>query len=131
MKSSFESIEKGLKEAIEHAQGKEGSMRVFKPAKVDVKKLREKTGLTQAQFAAIFGFGLGTLRHWERGDRYPTGAALVLLNIIDRDPAGVLRALNNDKKINNLTQKTMEETDKGIGLKKAKNVEELFNQIGE
>ena len=35
-----------------------------------------------------------TLRHWEPGDRSPQGPALVLLNVIDRDPAAVLRALS-------------------------------------
>lgn len=34
------------------------------------------------------------MRRWELGDRQPQGAALVLLNLIDRDPKGVLRALS-------------------------------------
>jgi putative transcriptional regulator len=50
-------------------------------------------GLTQEQFAARFGFSVATLRHWERGDRNPQGAALVLLNVIERDPNAVMRAL--------------------------------------
>jgi len=49
---------------------------------------------TQAHFAARFGVSVATLGHWERGDRSPQGPALVLLNLIDRDPAGVLRALS-------------------------------------
>jgi putative transcriptional regulator len=36
---------------------------------------------------------VATLRHWERGDRRPQGAALVLLNLIDREPQAVMRAL--------------------------------------
>jgi putative transcriptional regulator len=35
-----------------------------------------------------------TLRHWERGDRSPRGATLVLLNLIDRDPKSELKALD-------------------------------------
>ncbi|NBX06423.1 MAG: transcriptional regulator, partial [Betaproteobacteria bacterium] len=30
---------------------------------------------------------------WERGDRAPSGASLVLLNVIDRNPGAVLEAL--------------------------------------
>ena len=42
---------------------------------------------------ARFGFPVATLRHWERGDRRPRGAALVLLNVIDCEPHAVMRAL--------------------------------------
>jgi putative transcriptional regulator len=56
--------------------------------------VRGRLGFTQAQFAARFGVSVATLRHWERGDRNPQGPALVLLNLIDRDPMGVLRALS-------------------------------------
>ena len=49
--------------------------------------------MTQTQFARRFGFVLATVRHWERGDRAPRGPALLLLNLIERDPGGILRAL--------------------------------------
>ncbi|MDN5872498.1 MAG: hypothetical protein L0H73_17525 [Nitrococcus sp.] len=45
------------------------------------------------QFAARFGVSVATLRHWGRGDRAPQGPALVLLNLIDREPQAVMRAL--------------------------------------
>ena len=60
---------------------------------VDVSGLRQRLRLTQEQFAARFGFSVATLRHWERGDRAPSGASLVLLNVIDRNPSAVLEAL--------------------------------------
>ncbi len=50
-------------------------------------------GMTQEQFAS-FGFSVATLRHWERGDRTPQGAALVLLNVINRVPDAVRAALS-------------------------------------
>ena len=68
-------------------------MKLHVPAVVDVKTVRESTGLTQEEFAATFAISLGALRHWERGDRKPRGTALVLLNVIARDPQAVLRAL--------------------------------------
>jgi putative transcriptional regulator len=90
---SFAKIEKGLKEAIEFAQGKDTGARVYTPFRVDVKKIRKDLGMTQEQFAAAFGIGLGTLRHRERGDRQPRGAALVLLNLLTKDAETVLRLL--------------------------------------
>jgi putative transcriptional regulator len=58
-----------------------------------VKALRASVGMTQEQFAARFGFSTATLRHWERGDRSPNGSALVLLNVIERNPEAVIAAL--------------------------------------
>jgi putative transcriptional regulator len=55
--------------------------------------VRAKVGMTQEQFASRFGFSTATLRHWERGDRNPHGPALVLLNVIERNPQAVIEAL--------------------------------------
>ena len=60
---------------------------------VDLRELRRRMGLSQASFAARFGFSLGTLRNWERGRRRPDGAAQILLQVIDREPEAVERAL--------------------------------------
>ena len=96
MTRAFDSIKQGLNEAIAHATSKGSKtvgMKVYHPQAVDVSSLRERLSLTQEQFAARFGFSVATLRHWERGDRSPSGASLVLLNVIDRNPAAVLQAL--------------------------------------
>jgi putative transcriptional regulator len=55
--------------------------------------VRAKVGRTQEQFASRFGFSTATLRHWERGGRSPNGPALVLFNVIERDPVAVTEAL--------------------------------------
>jgi putative transcriptional regulator len=49
--------------------------------------------MTQEEFAMAFGISVSTLRHWERGDRSPAGPALVLLNVMEKEPGAVLRAL--------------------------------------
>lgn len=59
MSKLFESIKRGLEEAIADSKGQQGEIRFFTPQQVDVKKVREKTGLTQHQFAATFGISLG------------------------------------------------------------------------
>ncbi len=91
--NAFQSIKQGLTEAVGHAKGKQAGVREYRPYDVNVAELRKRLGLTQEQFAARFGFSVATLRHWERGDRKPQGAALVLLNLIDREPKAVMRAL--------------------------------------
>jgi putative transcriptional regulator len=96
MTNAFNSIKQGLTEAVAHAKTKDtktSGVKLYQPQAVDVSNLRQRLSLTQEQFAARFGFSVATLRHWERGDRSPSGASLVLLNVIDRNPAAVLQAL--------------------------------------
>ena len=93
MGTTFDGIARGLNEAVAHAKGKQVAVKTYTPAAVDVSALRRRMGMTQEQFAARFGFSVATLRHWERGDRTPQGAALVLLNVIKRSPDVVQAAL--------------------------------------
>jgi putative transcriptional regulator len=96
MTRAFASIKRGLQQAIAHREGRLAKVRVHRSPDIDVKAVREKTGLTQLEFAAKFAISPGTLRHWERGDRRPRGTARVLLCIIDREPKTVLRALERN-----------------------------------
>jgi putative transcriptional regulator len=63
------------------------------PAAEDVRALRRRLGLTQAQFAARYGFSLETIRNYEQGHRRPAGPARVLLKVIASEPDAVTRAL--------------------------------------
>lgn len=94
MGKTFDSISRGLNEAVAHAKEKKVAVKTYKPEMVDVSALRQGMGMTQEQFAARFGFSVATLRHWERGDRTPQGASLVLLNVIKRAPDVVTAALS-------------------------------------
>ncbi len=93
MGNAYDSIEQGLKEAIEHARGGKTKAVVHEFRPVDVKNLRSRIGMSQSEFASAFGISVSTLRHWERGDRTPQGPALVLLNVVAREPEAVLKAL--------------------------------------
>ena len=53
----------------------------------------ERLGLSQNEFSTVFAVGLDALQNWEQGRREPTGPAKVLLQIIEREPAAVSRAL--------------------------------------
>lgn len=57
-----------------------------------VANARAKTGLSQAQFAALLGVSVRTLQQWEQGRRQPSGAAKTLLTIAEKRPE-VLREL--------------------------------------
>jgi len=94
MGKAFDSIARGLNEAIAHGKGAKIAVKSYTPEDVDVSALRRRMGVTQEQFAGRFGFSVATLRHWERGDRSPQGAALAFLNVIKRAPDAVATALN-------------------------------------
>jgi putative transcriptional regulator len=67
------------------------------PSPEQVRALRAKLGLTQAQFARRFGFTLDTVQQYEQGRRHPSGLASTLLRIIEADPEAVMRALRRHK----------------------------------
>ena len=85
-----------MAQALAHAQGKRTGVRVHKVAvrPEEIQKARKRLGLSQDQFATVFGVSASTLRKWEQGQRAPAGAARTLLKIIDREPQAVARALN-------------------------------------
>ncbi len=53
---------------------------------------RQKSGLSQSQFAELMGVSLRTLQEWEQGRRNPSGAAKTLLRVAESHPE-VLREL--------------------------------------
>ncbi|MEP7283245.1 MAG: helix-turn-helix domain-containing protein [Rubrivivax sp.] len=66
---------------------KAGKVRLsFSPA-IDA---REKTGLSQTQFAALLGVSVRTLQGWEQGRKQPSGAARTLLTIARTNPKALL-----------------------------------------
>lgn len=46
---------------------------------MDIKKIRAFSGLTQNEFAKKYEIPIGTLHHWEAGDRKPPEYVLKLL----------------------------------------------------
>jgi putative transcriptional regulator len=56
---------------------------------VNVKRLRERLGLTQEAFAATYRIPVGTLRDWEQGRKNPDAPARAYLTVIDRNPEAV------------------------------------------
>jgi putative transcriptional regulator len=63
------------------------------PTAEQVRALRGRLQLSQAQFALQFGFSVDTVQQYEQGRRVPSGPATTLLRVIEADPDAVLRAL--------------------------------------
>lgn len=58
-----------------------------------VKVLRQRLGMTQAEFAQAFHLPITTLRDWEQRRSTPDAPARALLLAIERDPAVMRRLL--------------------------------------
>ena len=52
----------------------------------NVKRLRERLGMTQEAFAAAYRIPVGTLRDWEQGRKRPDAPARAYLKVIARNP---------------------------------------------
>jgi putative transcriptional regulator len=52
----------------------------------DVKAIRERTGLSQIQFAYLIGVKPKTLQNWEQKRVRPAGPARALLKIVEANP---------------------------------------------
>lgn len=59
----------------------------------EVAQARQKSGLSQAQFADVLGISKRTLQEWEQGRRSPSGAAQTLIRIAKRHPEVVKESL--------------------------------------
>lgn len=93
MSNAFDEIATGLAEAIEHAKGNASNVVEHKPELMDVKQIREQTGMNQQKFCATLGISISTLRNWEQGLYVPRGAAKVLLKVVQHNPKAVIEAV--------------------------------------
>ncbi|GGK32642.1 helix-turn-helix domain-containing protein [Salinarimonas ramus] len=71
---------------------------VHEPAALDVKAIRAKAGLSQDAFASTFGFTVNQIRDWEQGRSRPLGGVRAYLMIIERDPTGVRKMLDETRR---------------------------------
>jgi len=66
--------------------------RRYTVASYPIVRAREKSRLSQAQFAALLGVSVRTLQEWEQGRREPSRAAKTLIKIAELHPE-VLRKI--------------------------------------
>ena len=89
----YKTIMQGLTEAEDYQQGKIRARKTrltIKPVETfnnyDIKRIRQKTGLSQVIFAGSFGVSPKTVEAWENGRNKPEGASRRLLEIVHDDP---------------------------------------------
>ncbi len=70
-----------------------GPFRLVDPTAPDVRAIRRKLRLSQAQFAKRFGFSVRTIQEWEQGRALPDRPARILLRVIAKSPKTVARAV--------------------------------------
>lgn len=98
----------GAREAIAHKRGKLPQARITKakitvrradvipPPKFhenDIRRVRERLGLSQPLFVDLLGASASTVRAWERGAREPSEMARRLLELAERHPEAFEEAL--------------------------------------
>ena len=88
-------IIEGLEQAVVWTRGENSPARVtlIQVPETDVRKVRLRMGLSQAQFATKFGFPPATLRNWEQGRSRPDAPTRVLLAVIAKHPEAVEEVL--------------------------------------
>ena len=88
-------LEERAKEILAHVKGevKLPTRRVVLPDEVDVKRIRTKARMSQAEFARAFCINPRTLQEWEQGRRKPDATTRAYLAVIARNREAVLKAL--------------------------------------
>jgi putative transcriptional regulator len=94
MATAGERLIKSAQQALAFAEGrKDHGCRVHIPEEINVRRIRKKADMTQAEFAHHFGVSKRTIQDWEQGRRVPSGASRAFLMVIDKEPEAVRRAL--------------------------------------
>jgi len=83
----------GAKQILAHVEGRKVMKGYTLPVPIDVKGIRVKVGMSQAQFAEAFCLNHRTLQQWEQGKASPDLAVRAYLTVIDRSPDVVKAAL--------------------------------------
>ena len=93
MSEYFESIKRGLDEALEYQKGnmKCRSFKIhFEPIPEyepdDIKRIRTDSQMTQTAFAIFLGVTNKAVEAWESGRNKPNGSARRLMSVAENDP---------------------------------------------
>jgi putative transcriptional regulator len=93
-KELFAELIESVKQGGKILKGRAKPKRAFKYDELDVKKIRQRLGLSQTKFSALLDISPATLRNWEQSRRKPHGPARVLLRIAEKNPKSVLEAVH-------------------------------------
>jgi len=97
--SMYDSIMRGLNEAVEYERGnlKEARKHMARVMPLpfyralDIKRIRMRLNLTQPTFANIIGVSPKTVEAWECGRNIPKGPSLRMLEMLDKDGQAMVK----------------------------------------
>jgi putative transcriptional regulator len=89
----FNELVESVREGGAILRGKVKPSRTFGIEGSAIKRIRVNYQLSQAEFAAMLGISVATLRNWEQGRRMPEGPARVLLQVAAKHPEAVWAAV--------------------------------------
>jgi len=84
-----------MKLVVAHERGKLKLEQVW-PKPIDVKAIRKRVKMSQAEFSRAYGISKRALQEWEQGGRQPDSAARAYLTVIAKEPGIVRRALASE-----------------------------------
>jgi putative transcriptional regulator len=82
----------GMKAVLAHHRG-EIELEQIWPKPIDVKAVRRRVKMSQAEFSRAYGISKRALQEWEQGGRQPDSAARAYLTVISKEPEVVRRTL--------------------------------------
>ena len=90
----FDELLGSIREGGAILRGQKKASRQFVVEAADVRAIRERTALSQSEFADLIGVSVKTLQNWEQDRRRPTGPAAALLRIIAQEPKLAVQAIH-------------------------------------
>ena len=91
----FEELLGSVREAGAILRGEKKPARRIVIGASEVRGIRERTKLSQSEFAGLMGVSVKTLQNWEQDRRRPTGPAAALLKIIAHEPRLAVKAIHH------------------------------------
>lgn len=92
--ATFGELLESVREGGAILRGERQASRSFVAEASGVRAIRERTSLSQSEFATLIGVSVKTLQNWEQDRRRPTGPAAALLQIISHEPLLAIRAIH-------------------------------------
>ena len=93
-KQMFDELLGSVREAGAILRGQKTPSRRIVIGASGVRAIRERTSLSQSEFAHLIGVSVKTLQNWEQDRRRPTGPAAALLRIISHEPQLAVKAIH-------------------------------------
>jgi putative transcriptional regulator len=90
----FEELLESVREGGAILRGPRKPSRRFDLRSSGIRAIRERTSLSQSEFAQLMGVSVKTLQNWEQDRRHPSGPAAALLKIIAFEPQLAVQAIH-------------------------------------